>query len=184
MKSDTSEQDEGKLQALQASFVSQLDQYGFSSIKPASLLRISRETYRPTYEGFDLGFNLSASDMIRTIWAYLYGLMEVARISSTNHVGLLLLDEPRQQQADKVSFAEFAKRAAAAPAGQQVLFMTSEDPQTLAAMLQGVDHQYINFDWKDDPALIAVAVLEETSSRCCVNLRTRPTHNCLLHFGK
>ena len=59
------------------------------------------------------------------------------------------VSEPRQQQADKVSFAEFAKRAAAAaPAGQQVLFMTSEDPETLAAMLQGVDHQYINFDGK------------------------------------
>jgi phage shock protein A len=149
LKSDTSEQDEGKLQALQASFVSQLDQYGFSSIKPASLLHISRETYRPTYEGFDLGFNLSASDMIRTIWAYLYGLMEVARIWDTNHVGVLVLDEPRQQQADKVSFAEFAKRAAeAGAAGQQVLFMTSEDPETLGAMLQGVDHQYINFAGK------------------------------------
>lgn len=149
LKSDTSEQDEAKLQSLQASFVSQLDQYGFSSIKPSSLLRISRETYRPTYEGFDLGFNLSASDMIRTIWAYLCGLMEVARISATNHLGLLILDEPRQQQADKVSFAEFAKRAAGtAAAGQQVILMTSEDPQTLITMLQGIEHQYINFDGK------------------------------------
>jgi hypothetical protein len=149
LKSDTSEQDEAKLQSLQAAFVSQLDQYGFSSIKPATLLHISRETYRPTYEGFDLGFNLSASDMIRTIWAYLYGLMEVARTAQTNHLGLLVLDEPRQQQADKVSFAEFAKRAAAAgAAGQQVVFMTSEDPETLAAMLSGVEYQYINFEGK------------------------------------
>jgi predicted nucleic acid-binding Zn-ribbon protein len=149
LRSDASEQDEGKLQSLQTSFVSQLDQYGFSSIKPAGLLHISRETYRPTYEGFDLGFNLSASDMIRTIWAYLYGLMEVARTWPTNHLGLLVLDEPRQQQADKVSFAEFARRAAAAGgAGQQVLFMTSEDPETLASMLSGVEHQYINFEGK------------------------------------
>jgi hypothetical protein len=101
------------------------------------------------YEGFDLGFNLSASDMIRTIWAYLYGLMEVARTGETNHLGLLVLDEPRQQQADKVSFAQFAKRAAGTGAErQQVVFLTSEDPQTLAAMLTGVAHQYINFDGK------------------------------------
>ena len=149
LKSDTSEQDESKLQSLQASFVSQLDQYGFSSIRPSSLLRISRETYRPTYEGFDLGFNLSASDMIRTIWAYLFGLMEVARSGNTNHLGLLVLDEPRQQQADKVSFSEFAKRAAGAlEAGQQVLFMTSEDPETLTTMLEGTEHQYISFEGK------------------------------------
>jgi hypothetical protein len=146
LKSDVSEQDEAKIQTLQASLVSQLDQYGFSSIKPPSLLRISRETFRPTYEGFDLGFNLSASDMIRTIWAYTYGLMEVSRISQTNHLGILILDEPRQQQANKASFAEFAKRAAtAAQAGQQVIFLTSEDPETLSIMLAGIEHQYIDF---------------------------------------
>jgi hypothetical protein len=146
LKSDTSDHDEGKLQFLEASFVSQLDQYGFSSIKPASLLRISRESYRPMYEGFDLGFNLSASDMIRTIWAYLYGLMEVSRAWDTNHLGLLVLDEPRQQQANKASFAEFAKRAAETRAhGQQVILLTSEDPETLQAMLAGVDHEYIDY---------------------------------------
>jgi hypothetical protein len=146
LKGDVSEQDEAKLQTLQASLVSQLDQYGFSSIKPASLLRISRETFRPTYEGFDLGFNLSASDMIRTIWAYIYGLMEVSRVSQTNHLGLLVLDEPRQQQANKASFVEFAKRAAtAAQAGEQIIFLTSEDPETLSTMLSGVEHQYIDY---------------------------------------
>jgi hypothetical protein len=146
LKSDVSDLDEAKLQALQASLVSQLDQYGFSSIKPPSLLRISRETFRPTYEGFDLGFNLSASDMIRTIWAYTYGLMEVSRIFSTNHIGTLVLDEPRQQQANKASFAEFAKRAATSTeTGEQVVFLTSEDPETLMAMLAGVDYQYIDY---------------------------------------
>jgi hypothetical protein len=149
LKSDTSDRDEAKLQLLQNFFVSQLDQYGFSSIKPASLLRISRETFRPTYEGFDLGFNLSASDMIRTIWSYLYALMEVARTNDTNHLGLLVLDEPRQQQANRVSFAEFAKRAANSKgADQQILFLTSEDPETLSAMLAGTEREYLEFEDK------------------------------------
>jgi TPR repeat protein len=111
LKEDRSVEDEAKLSALQASFLSQLDQYGFSSITPTSALQISRETFRPTYEAFDLGFNLSASDMIRTIWSYLNGLMEVARTQDTNHLGLLVLDEPRQQQANKFSFSAFALRA-------------------------------------------------------------------------
>ena len=149
LKGDVSEQDEIKMQLLQESFVSQLEQYGFSSITPPSLLRISREAFRPTYEGFDLGFNLSASDMIRTIWAYLNGLMEVARTTNTNHLGLLLLDEPRQQQANKISFREFAKRAASAKqSNQQVVFLTSEDPETLTAMLEGVEHAQVDFEGK------------------------------------
>jgi len=149
LKSDTSERDESKMQSLQTSFISQLEQYGFSSIKPASLLQISRETFRPTYEGFDLGFNLSASDMIRTIWSYLNGLMEVARSTDTNHLGLLVLDEPRQQQADKISFTEFARRAAAAKEfNQQVLFLTSEDNETISTMLAGIEHHYIDFEGK------------------------------------
>ncbi len=148
LKSDMSEEDQGKLRTLEASLTSQLEQYGFSSIRP-SLLSISRETYRPTYEGFDLGFNLSASDMIRTIWSYLFGLMEVSRDWNTNHLGLLVLDEPRQQQTDKVSFKEFAKRASEASSfGAQVLLFTSEDHETLSAMLANVNHYYVNFEDK------------------------------------
>jgi hypothetical protein len=146
---DLSEEDKKKLASLETSLTNQLAQYGFSSIEPGAV-KISPENYRPTYEGFDLGFNLSASDMIRTIWAYLYGLLEVDREEKqTNHLGLLLLDEPRQQQADKVSFAEFAKRASdASKFSQQVIFMTSEDESTVQAMLQSAKYQYRSFSGK------------------------------------
>lgn len=149
LKEDRSVEDEAKLSALQASFLSQLDQYGFSSITPTSALQISRETFRPTYEAFDLGFNLSASDMIRTIWSYLNGLMEVARTQDTNHLGLLVLDEPRQQQANKVSFSAFALRASQANKWhQQMIFLTSEDQETLERMMKDVPHQMVNFEGK------------------------------------
>ena len=149
LKEERSAEDEAKLSALQASFISQLDQYGFSSITPTSALQISRETFRPTYEAFDLGFNLSASDMIRTIWSYLNGLMEVARAHNTNHLGLLVLDEPRQQQANKVSFSAFALRASQTNKwNQQMVFLTSEDQETLGRMLKDVPHQMVNFDGK------------------------------------
>lgn len=146
LKQDHSSEDEAKLAALEKSFVSQLEQYGFNSISPTSALQISRDTFRPTYEAFDLGFNLSASDMIRTIWAYLCGLLEVSREHRTNHLGLLILDEPRQQQANKVSFAEFSSRAADARRWhQQVVFLTSEDKDTLTKMMTNVPHQYIDY---------------------------------------
>ena len=145
---DLSQQDKKKVSDLEFSLTTQLAQYGFSSIEP-SAVKISQENYRPTYEGFDLGFNLSASDMIRTIWAYLYGLLEVDRQHQTNHLGFLLLDEPRQQQADKVSFGEFAKRASnTSEFGQQVIFMTSEDENTVKSMLQTAKYQYRSFAGK------------------------------------
>jgi hypothetical protein len=75
--------------------------------------------------------------------------MEVARNLDTNHLGLLVLDEPRQQQANKVSFREFAKRAAASrESKQQVLFFTSEDQDALGSMLAGTEHEYLSYDAK------------------------------------
>ena len=105
--------------------------------------------HRPTHDGFDLGFNLSASDMIGTILACLYGLLEVSLTHSTNHAGLLILDQPRQQETAAVSFKEFLNRAAGArAANQQVVFATSEDSTNLRSMLQALPHQYIEFEGK------------------------------------
>jgi hypothetical protein len=145
---ELSAQDEQKLADLESTFKEQVRQYGLGSV-PVNELRISRESYRPVHDGFDLGFNLSASDMIRTIWAYLYGLLEVARRHNTNHLGLLILDEPRQQETAAMSFSEFLHRAATArDASQQVIFATSEESSNLRAMLEGVPHQYVEFEGK------------------------------------
>jgi hypothetical protein len=147
-KEDLSQSDKVKLEKLERCMIEQLHQYRLSSINPNEL-KISRETYRPTHDGFDLVFNLSASDNIRLIWSYLYGLLELSREAEINHLGLLVLDEPRQQQTDRVSFAEFAARASSAGGyGQQVIFATSEEEETLRKMLQGLPHQYIPFEGK------------------------------------
>ncbi len=145
---ELSPQDQRKLEDLESTFKEQVRQYGLGSV-PVDELRISPETYRPIHDGFDLGFNLSASDMIRTIWAYLYGLLEVARRHNTNHLGLLILDEPRQQETAAPSFSEFLRRAATArDARQQVIFATSEESSNLRAMLESVPHQYVEFEGK------------------------------------
>ncbi len=145
---ELSAEDQQKLRDLESIFKEQVRQYGLGSV-PVDELRISPETYRPIHDGFDLGFNLSASDMIRTIWAYLYGLLEVARRHNTNHLGLLILDEPRQQETAAISFSEFLHRASTAhAASQQVIFATSEETSNLKAMLDSVPHQYVEFEGK------------------------------------
>ena len=44
--------------------------------------------------------------MIRVMWAYMYGLLEVA-IALMNHSASLILDEPRQQEATRFSLDQF-----------------------------------------------------------------------------
>jgi hypothetical protein len=144
-KGDLTERDRKKLQRFQEIFISEVQQFGLTSVEPASL-RISEENYRPEHDGFDLEFDISASDMIRTIWAYLNGLLELSREVPTNHLGLLVLDEPKQQETARVSFRELFRRAAStANHKQQIIIATSEDETTLTPLLDGVAHQYISF---------------------------------------
>ena len=138
--------DEAKLAALEQCVVSQLRDYGFRSFS-VDTIGISRDDYRPTREGFDLGFVTSASDAIRIVWSYLLGLLEVSREYPTNHPGLLMFDEPRQQAADPVSFQALLRRAADVNRfGQQVLFATSEPPDSLKQFLGGLNYAQTTFE--------------------------------------
>ena len=140
-----SESDKRKLRLLSGLLREQLQEFGFSSLPP-STLDISPETYRPTREGFDLGFDLSASDNIRMIWAYLEGLLELSHTQDTNHLGFLIFDEPRQQEAAELSFEKLLRRASAAGArNQQILFATSEPLSNLERLTQGLARQIITF---------------------------------------
>ncbi|WP_157910503.1 ATP-binding protein [Pseudofrankia sp. BMG5.36] len=142
-----SDLDKATLDKLQASVRDQLTQYEFRSLDSGSV-EISRDTYRPIHEGFDLGFDLSASDMIRLIWAYLLGLFEVGRSQTQNHPRLLVFDEPRQQETARISFERLLTRSAqlhqdAAPG--QIIFATSDDQGEIVRMLGDLPHRLISF---------------------------------------
>lgn len=142
---DFSAVDGPKRDALQASLLDQLATYQFRSV-PVESISVSEDTWLPTHEGFDLSFDLSASDMIRLIWAYLLALLEVARLYEMHHAGLLVFDEPRQQMASPESFSAFIQRAADSRSfGQQILVATSEKRLELDRMLGGATAQVIDF---------------------------------------
>jgi len=120
--------------------------YGFSTFPPSEL-EISHESYRPQREGFEIGFEMSASDTIRLKWAYQLALLEVARTAETHHAGLVIFDEPQQQKTAKISFKKLLDRAALARASrQQVIFATSEDRDQLEAFLSDIDCHFLAFD--------------------------------------
>lgn len=142
-----SPEDERKLKNLETSFVAQLREYGFSSF-PIHEIGIGRESYRPSREGYDIGLT-SASDTIRMIWAYLLGMLEVARKEKTNHLGFVVFDEPRQQSAEVPSFDALLRRAEeSGNVGQQVIFTTSDEKSLLDGILKDLNCNSMRFDGK------------------------------------
>lgn len=132
------EKDIEKLRLFERSIRAQLDLYKFTTF-PTSELTVSEDTYRPEKEGFEIGFELSASDSIRLKWAYQMGLLEVAKTTATNHPGLLVFDEPRQQEAAKVSMAGLLRVAARNGAnGAQIIIATSEQLDTIKELTTGL----------------------------------------------
>lgn len=86
---------------------------------------------------------MSASDTIRTKWAYYVALMRTATKSETgHHVGRLVFDEPRQQEtALSALSALITELGAAAQQGTQILYATSGDQAELNGALAGVPHR-------------------------------------------
>ncbi|MFE2086128.1 hypothetical protein [Streptomyces sp. NPDC059460] len=139
----TGEGDVRIISRLQQSFGDQLRAYGLRSIPPAEV-SIDPQALTPINEGVELAFDLtaafSASDMIRAKWAYYVAVLEASRFSPTGrHLGLLMFDEPRQQETDRRSLSAFVQRlGTGATAGCQVIYATSEDPSQLREALRGV----------------------------------------------
>lgn len=137
--------DKEKLKLLTELLQRQAAEFGFSTFSPGEL-SISEDSYRPEKEGFEIGFETSASDAIRLKWAYQLSLLELADEKKTNHPGLLIFDEPRQQSSSKVSFESLLKRASGSKGRkQQVIFSTSEDLETLRRITGTLDCSEVIF---------------------------------------
>lgn len=138
--------DSAKIRKMTEVFREQLTLYGFRSFKVEEI-GLSPVTYRAIRHEFDVGLT-SASDAVRLIWAYLLSMLEVARSIefTTNHLGMLVFDEPKQQNAEDISLDQLFHRAAQSiQHGQQVIVATSEESVRLSPMLAEVECQYLDF---------------------------------------
>ncbi|PWK09093.1 hypothetical protein [Pantoea ananatis] len=148
-----SAEDAKKLLHLKNGVVERLKKYNFTSFD-SELIGISEDNYLPNREGYDIGFDTSASDGIRIIWGYLISLFSLGQAFNTNHPGIIIFDEPRQQEANKVSFAELLKDAAeSTKINGQIIFATSEDESVLVNALDGYEYTIVSFN-KDEGKLI------------------------------
>ncbi len=138
--------DNARISQLEGRFIEQLADYGFASY-PVETVTLSRVRYTPEHENVELSYGLSASDLIRSIWAYLIALLEECARGDRPHPGFLLFDEPRQQDAARVSFRSLLRRAAGARSrNQQVIFATSDEEENIKRALEGLPFQYLGFE--------------------------------------
>lgn len=144
-----SQNDWHKLKTLRESFIKYLGDFGYSSNELEDF-RISEQSFKPTLNDVDINSEASASDNIRVIWSYLYSILtldEKKDVGSTNHLGLLILDEPRQQEAKNESFKAFiTKVAESKKSGKQVIIGTSEEYHDLQSTIKDLEVNLKHFD--------------------------------------
>ena len=136
--------DRHKLDQLQSAIRHQLDLYGFRSFQSGEI-SLSNDNFRPlvlrvengeTVEK-EINFEISASDAIRLKWAYYLACLELTASFATNHPGILVFDEPGQQEIETASLFEFLRSAAhCSERGQQVIVSTSETLEAVRAALR------------------------------------------------
>lgn len=114
-------QDEEKIKAFEANFKYYLKAFNYSSVSSFENIQISRESYLPISEGFDMKFDSSASDNIRAIWAYTLALLKTSLEKGGNHPQIVLFDEPGQHSIVTEDIVSLLNEIIKLPGSNQVI---------------------------------------------------------------
>ncbi|MBN8783568.1 MAG: hypothetical protein J0G98_10925 [Terrimonas ferruginea] len=130
-----SQSDSNKLLSFENIYKKLLFNFGYST-RPVQLIRISPDNYLPGYEVklensaskyVDIRFESSASDFIRSQWAYYTALCQSSLENGGNHFGVLVFDEPQQQSASTVNFRSFLNELEGMSKNQIIIFASFQN---------------------------------------------------------
>ena len=147
--------DKRKIQFMQTTMQNLLRAFGFHSFKPEEI-SLSDDNFRPQvvkidaegnrYER-DIGFEASASDGIRLKWVYYLSLISLLKNYNTNHLGVVVFDEPGQQQMKDIDLSTFFKWSAKnIGLDQQMIVSTSESLDRVSGSLGDAEAHVRAFD--------------------------------------
>ncbi|EEO3298629.1 hypothetical protein ACXA0Q_001605 [Listeria monocytogenes] len=120
-KNNFSENDNLKIRKLEEYFKKYLKAFNYNSASDLSAISISRDTYLPISEGFDMKFDSSASDNIRAIWAYTLSLLRTSNETGGNHPKIIMFDEPVQHSIVTEDVVNLFNQVNMMPGDKQVL---------------------------------------------------------------
>jgi hypothetical protein len=134
--------DAARIGRFRTMFLTALQHFGLRSL-PVDEITIGAESVLPEHDGFELAFDirhgLSASDAIRTKWAFYVGLTRAIQgLDSANPLGILIMDEPRQQEAEISSVRALYQELAQTAGGTQVIVASSAPAAELDDLLLGL----------------------------------------------
>ena len=144
-------EDAGKISALEAAIQKRIGVYGFRSFQPSEIV-LSRENQRPLTltrdeEGDvvekEITFEVSASDGIRLKWAYYLSMLRLG--GKTNHPGLIVYDEPGQQEIDAQSLYAFLQDGAGEKRSDRQIIISTSEPLSAVETAVGSGGRVIPF---------------------------------------
>lgn len=138
-KHGMSELDKKKIALLKSYFINNLQRYHYSSLSSFDGIEISEESLLPTIDGFDMKFDSSASDGIRTIWAYTLALLQVSIEKAGNHPGVIIFDEPAQQSIVSEDMKSFIRSVVEVTANGQIIMAITLNSKELIQIIDELD---------------------------------------------
>lgn len=138
-KRGLSELDMKKIALLKSYFINNLQRYHYSSLSSFDGIEISEESLLPTIDGFDMKFDSSASDGIRTIWAYTLALLQVSIEKDGNHPGVIIFDEPAQQSIVSEDMKSFIRSVVEVTANGQIIMAITLNSKELIQIIEELD---------------------------------------------
>lgn len=143
-----SDTDQKKLNSLQSFFRELLDKFNYVS-KPKENITISKENYLPVIKGdfkdYNIRFDSSGSDFIRSIWAYTCALYKTCKTNeNTFHPSLLMFDEPAQQSVSNNNFSSFLSELSSYKKGQVLVFASfNNSEEDFLSITKGIEFNHL-----------------------------------------
>lgn len=105
--------------------------YGSKSLEQVHVSKKQFEKYLPIVkiDGKDqkIRINSSASDFVRSLWAYYISLFQISKKYRGNHIGLFIFDEPAQHAMNESSQKAFLEKLSQLDGCQSIVFSSFED---------------------------------------------------------
>lgn len=136
--------DEQKINYFENAYTTYLGRFGYTSIDNFKNIRISKDTYLPTSDGFDMKFGSSASDNIRSIWSFTISLLATSLDMNGNHPGIVVIDEPAQQSMVPEDLTNLFSAFIELQSNSQAIFAVTASDPNLKEAIENLKNKSIN----------------------------------------
>ena len=130
--------DKKKIKKLLEYFKSNIVDFGYISEDVNKFVITEEKGYIPTIRGINIRMDNSSSDYIRAIWAYTIALFQVSSEFNANHPGIIIFDEPGQQQMKDESVKKLLEKVVSIE-GLKCIIGTSYDTKKLKQYNKEID---------------------------------------------